>query len=116
MNTDTAVLPISVQRTEASRLAAVDFDNIPFGRTFSDHMFVVDYHNGEWQDAHIVPFGPLSMHPAMSGIHYGQSIFEGMKAYRGVNGEAILFRPDRNIARFNRSARHMAMPEVPARG
>lgn len=114
MNTDTAVvLPISVQRTEASRLASVDFDHIPFGRTFSDHMFVVDYHNGEWQDARIVPFGPLPMHPAMSGIHYGQSIFEGMKAYRGVNGEAILFRPDRNIARFNRSARRMAMPEVP---
>jgi branched-chain amino acid aminotransferase len=108
-----AAQPIAIRPTHDSQLASVDFDNIPFGRTFSDHMFIMDYRDGQWQDARIEPFAPMPIHPACSGIHYGQSIFEGMKAYRGVNGEAVLFRPDQNIKRFNRSAARMAMPEVP---
>ena len=110
--TDVA-LPIRVASTQASRLPDVDFDNIPFGRTFSDHMFIMDYRDGEWHDARIESFGPMPMHPATSGIHYGQSIFEGMKAYRTADDKPVLFRPDRNIARFNKSAKRMAMPEVP---
>ncbi len=108
-----AAQPIAIRPTHDSRLASVNFDDIPFGRTFSDHMFIMDYRDGQWHDARIEPFAPMPIHPACSGIHYGQSIFEGMKAYRGVNGEAILFRPDKNITRFNRSAARMAMPAVP---
>lgn len=108
-----AAQPIAIRPTHNSGLPDVDFDNIPFGRTFSDHMFVMDYRDGQWQDARIEPFAPMPIHPACSGIHYGQSIFEGMKAYRGAEGEAVLFRPRKNIERFNKSAARMAMPEVP---
>ena len=104
---------IKITKTEQSRLATVDFNNIPFGRVFSDHMFVADYYGGAWHDARIVPFAPISIHPATSALHYGQSIFEGLKAYHAVDGTAQMFRPMNNWARLNRSASRMAMPEVP---
>jgi branched-chain amino acid aminotransferase len=101
-----------MEQTDRSRLPDIDFNNLPFGRVFSDHMFVMDYHGGKWQKGKITPFKNLSMNPATSVIHYGQSIFEGMKAFRGENNSIYLFRPDQNIARFNRSAERMCMPSV----
>jgi branched-chain amino acid aminotransferase len=104
---------IKVKLTETSRLAGLDFNNIPFGKTFSDHMFIVDYADGEWRDAQIVPFGNTSLHPANLAIHYGQSFFEGMKASKMLDGTPALFRTDMHIQRLNASARRLCMPELP---
>ncbi|GAB2965928.1 branched-chain amino acid aminotransferase [Hymenobacter coalescens] len=106
-------LTIRTQRTPASRLGELDPANIEFGKTFADHMFVVDYANGEWQEPQIVPYGDIAVSPANSALHYGQSIFEGMKAYRSVSGEVQLFRPQDNCRRLNLSAVRMCMPEIP---
>jgi branched-chain amino acid aminotransferase len=105
-------LPITTQRTAASRLAEVDFDHLEFGKAFSDHMFAVDFHNGEWQNAQIVPYGDMAVSPANSALHYGQAIFEGMKAYRQADGGVALFRPFDNWARLNSSAERMCMPTI----
>jgi branched-chain amino acid aminotransferase len=80
----------------------------------SDHMLVAEYENGEWENARIVPYGELSLLPAISALHYGQAIFEGMKAYRMENGEVAIFRPQANLDRFNLSAERMCMPAIPA--
>lgn len=104
---------IKITRTTQSKLQSVDWNNLPFGKVFSDHMLVMDYADGEWKSPEIVPFGPLSMHPATSAIHYGQSIFEGLKAYRMDNGEVAIFRPDMNGKRFEESCERMCMPEIP---
>jgi branched-chain amino acid aminotransferase len=105
-------LAIRTQPTAASRLASVDFDHLEFGKAFSDHMFVVDYRDGEWQDAQIVPYGDMTVSPANSALHYGQAIFEGMKAYRQADGGVALFRPLDNWARLNSSAERMCMPTI----
>lgn len=102
-----------IHQTETSRLEQVDFTNLDFGRVFSDHMFVMEYENGLWQRGTIEPYGPFTMSPASMVFHYGQAIFEGMKAYRSENGSVTLFRPGKNIARFNQSATRMCMPSVP---
>jgi branched-chain amino acid aminotransferase len=104
---------ISVEKVKASRVGEIDFDNLPFGRHFSDHMFVADYKDGDWKDCRIVPFGNYEIHPALSALHYGQAIFEGMKAEKDQDGNPIVFRPTKNIARFNISADRMAMAEMP---
>ena len=109
----TDILPIRTQRTTASRLAEVDMDNIEFGKVFSDHMYTVDYIDGEWQEPQILPYGDMSVSPAMSALHYGQAIFEGMKAYRQADGSVALFRPRDNWARLNTSAERMCMPTLP---
>lgn len=96
----------------SSRLPQVDFENLTFGRTFSDHMFTMDFEDGKWQQGRIEPYGPMTMSPASMVFHYGQAIFEGMKAYRQADGTVSLFRPGRNIERFNLSARRMCMPEI----
>ena len=107
------VFPIRTQLTTAPRLAEQDFDHLEFGKLFSDHMFVVDYRDGEWQDAQILPYGELSVSPANSALHYGQSIFEGMKAYHQADGSVALFRPLDNWDRLNKSAERMCMPAIP---
>lgn len=104
---------ISIQKTAESKLKNTDFSNLGFGKVFTDHMFIADFKNGEWTDCRIVPFGNIPMHPAMSSIHYGQSIFEGMKAKKNADGDIIVFRPDMNVARMNNSAKRMAMPDIP---
>ncbi len=96
-----------------SRFNQIDWDNLKFGKEFSDHMFVMEYSDGAWKQGEIVPFSNIPMHPAMSAIHYGQSIFEGLKAYRGVDGKIRIFRPDMNAKRFAESAKRMSMPELP---
>ncbi len=103
---------VKITRTETSRIGQVDWDNLPFGRIFADHMLVMDYVNGHWQQPEIVPFGSLSLHPSTSAIHYGQSVFEGMKAYRSIDGEVKIFRPDMNARRFAQSCVRMCMPEI----
>ena len=106
-------ISIEINKVKQSRLNDVDWDNLPFGRVFSDHMLVMDYKDGAWQDAEIVPLAPIDMHPAMSAIHYGQSIFEGMKANKNEKGEVLLFRPDMNAKRFAESCERMCMPIIP---
>lgn len=104
---------IKTTKTAHSRLSEIDFDHLLFGRVFSDHMFTVDYYDGQWHNPQIVPFGNLAIHPATTALHYGQAIFEGMKAYHTADGGAAIFRPEKNLERLNRSAARMAMPEVP---
>jgi len=104
---------IRITKTQKSRLTEVDFDNIPFGRVFSDHMFVADYSGGEWKDPRIVPFGHFEIHPAAMALHYGQAIFEGMKASKSNSGQPLFFRPEMHAERINQSARRMCMPDFP---
>lgn len=105
-------LPISLTITQKSRLSEVDFSNIPFGKVIADHMFVADYRGGAWTDLRIVPFGNMEISPANLALHYGQSIFEGMKA-TVCKGSPALFRADMHARRFNISAERMCMPQVP---
>ncbi len=102
-----------ISKTTNSRLPDLDFDNIPFGKVFSDHMFVADYIDGEWANMEIVPFGNFEIHPACLALHYGQSIFEGMKATVDQNGQPLFFRPEMHIQRLNNSGARMCMPAVP---
>ncbi|CAH0999493.1 Branched-chain-amino-acid aminotransferase 2 [Neolewinella maritima] len=104
---------IRTEHVQQSRLATVDFNDLPFGKIFSDHMFVSDYRDGEWTDDRIVPFGHLTMHPASMVLHYGQAIFEGMKASKHEDGTPLLLRPEEHAKRLNHSARRMMMAEYP---
>ena len=105
-------MQIKILRVEKTRIQEVDFGNIPFGREFADHMFIADYKDGKWEDFRIAPYGPMEFQPAMLGLHYGQTIFEGMKAYRNVQGEIMMFRPEDNFKRLNLSAERMCMPAI----
>ncbi len=107
------MVEIRITRNPSSRIGEVDFNNIVFGKEFSDHMFICDYDGKQWTEPRIVPYGNLSLSPALSAIHYGQSIFEGMKAFKGPGGEPLLFRPEDNWARLNHSAERMCMPTIP---
>lgn len=109
----TETLDIKITKTPNSRLEQTDFNNLPFGKTFSDHMFVADYADGEWKNFQIVPYGDISVSPAISALHYGQSFFEGLKAYKHADGIVSIFRPDKNAKRFNKSAERLCMPTLP---
>lgn len=109
----TEVLDINITKIERSKLKDISLENIPFGKYFTDHMLEADYENGEWKTVEIKPYQPLILDPSVSALHYGQSIFEGIKAFRQENGEAVIFRPYENLKRFNLSAQRMCMPEVP---
>ncbi len=104
---------ISVKRAEATRINEVDFDNLVFGKSFTDHMFECDFKDGEWQNPTIRPYGPLTISPAAKVFHYGQAVFEGMKAYKDESGKVFLFRPEENFKRINKSSARMAIPEFP---
>src|ERR1035438_7042351 len=106
-------MDIPVIRVKRSRLAEIDFDHLPFGKFFSDHMLEADYADGEWKLASIKPYQAIPFEPSIMALHYGQAIFEGVKAYRNKNGEAFIFRPFDNLRRFNISAERMEMPSVP---
>lgn len=106
-------LSIPVTKTSKSRLSETDFSNLVFGKVISDHMFVADYQNGEWTNARIEPYAPLVLNPANAALHYGQSIFEGLKAYKNEQGEILIFRADANAQRMNESAARMCMPAIP---
>ena len=104
---------IRVEPTKQSRLSQVDFNNLKFGQIMSDHMLVANYDNGAWTDVSVVPYGDLQISPSMSSLHYGQAIFEGVKAYKFADDTVSIFRPDQNWERFNKSAKRLQMPEVP---
>ncbi|SRX53983.1 branched-chain amino acid aminotransferase [Aequorivita sp. CIP111184] len=108
-----ATQKLNIQKVESSRIGQVDFSNLTFGSTFSDHMFECDYKDGTWQNPTIKPYGPLTISPAAKVFHYGQAVFEGMKAYKDDNGKVWLFRPQENFLRINKSSVRMAMPEFP---
>ena len=99
--------------TPSERIAQV-LENPGFGKTFTDHMVVIDWSgDGGWTGARVKPYGPFQLDPAAAVLHYGQEIFEGMKAYRHADGSIWTFRPEANAARFARSARRLALPELP---
>jgi branched-chain amino acid aminotransferase len=104
---------INVQKAKTSKLESVSFDNLPFGKYFTDHMLEADYEDGEWKNVEIKPYQPLLLDPSTAAIHYGQAIFEGIKAYKDSDGNAYIFRPDANYKRFNVSAARLGMPPVP---
>ena len=104
---------INITKAATSKINEVDFDNLSFGAVFTDHLFECDFKNGAWQQPVIKPYQPFLLDPSAKVFHYGQAIFEGMKAYKDDNNDLWLFRPDENYKRFNASAVRMAMPEVP---
>ena len=104
---------IKITKQTVSRISEVDFDNIPFGKVFSDHMFVADYDGEKWTNLEAKPFGVLDLHPSLLALHYGQSIFEGMKASITTEGVPMLFRPEMHSERLNRSAARLCMPMFP---
>lgn len=106
-------IQIKVTQTTHSRLKDMQSGALPFGKLFTDHMLEATYENGAWQRVEIKPYQPLLIDPAMSALHYGQEIFEGIKAYQDPAGNACIFRPEENFKRFNRSAARLCMPVVP---
>ena len=104
---------IDIKKVKDSRVDTLDFENLAFGREFSDHMFMMDFADGNWGIPKILPFDNISIHPALSALHYGQSVFEGMKAVRNKDNDIFLFRPGKNISRMNESCKRMCMPEIP---
>lgn len=104
---------ISVEKAPHSKIDQIDFDNLAFGSVFTDHMLVCDFKNGAWELPKIVPYQPISLDPSSKIFHYGQSIFEGMKAYKDKNEDIFLFRPLDNHKRFNISAKRLCIPEIP---
>lgn len=109
----TEALDILITKVERSKLNEMNFDELPFGRYFTDHMLEADYENGEWKNVEIKPYQPLLLEPSLAALHYGQAIFEGIKAYKDENNNAFIFRPYDNLRRFNLSAERMNMPAIP---
>ncbi len=103
---------ISVEKVKQSRISQTDFSNLEFGAVYSDHMLVSDYSNHAWNNTRIIPFAPITVSPASSVLHYGQTIFEGMKAYRAKNGDVLIFRMDAHIARLNKSCERLCIPPL----
>ena len=110
---ETKMMNIKVEKAKTSKIDQVDFDNLSFGNVFTDHMLVSKYKNGSWHAPEIIPYQPITLDPSAKIFHYGQSIFEGMKAYKDRNNDVWLFRPMDNCKRLNISAKRMAIPELP---
>lgn len=104
---------MKITKIASSKIADVDFNNLDFGAVFTDHMFQCDYVDGAWQEPEIVPYGPMSIDPSAKVFHYGQAVFEGMKAFKDDAGKTWLFRPEENWERINKSSARLAMPEFP---
>jgi len=104
---------LRIELTKNPKQKPTDESTLGFGRIFTDHMFIMEYDRGEgWHDARIVPYAPLNLDPAALCLHYGQSVFEGLKAYRGVDGKIRMFRPKKNMSRLNTSNVRMCIPEI----
>ena len=108
-----ATMDIAINKVEHSKLKDLNLENLPFGKFFTDHMLEADYENGEWKNVEIKPYQPLLLSPSVAALHYGQAIFEGIKAYKDADGHSYIFRPQDNFRRFNISAERMQMPSVP---
>ena len=111
INTNT--ISIDITKAQQSKINSVDFDNLMFGRVYTDHMFVCDYENGQWQKPKVIPYQPMTIEPSARVFHYGQAVFEGMKAYKDEHGKVFLFRPEENFKRINISSKRLAIPELP---
>ena len=107
-----AATNFNITKIERSKLNDINLENIPFGKYFTDYMLEVDFENGEWKTPEIKPYQPLLIQPSLAAIHYGQSIFEGIKAYKNAAGEAHIFRPLDNFKRFNISAERIDRKSV----
>lgn len=106
-------MKIRIEKTASPKAKPTDETKLGFGHVFTDHMFVMNYDTGEgWHDARIVPYGEITLSPAAMCLHYGQEIFEGLKAYRTADGSIQLFRPDENFKRMNVSAERMVIPQI----
>lgn len=105
-------MEFNILKTKESRISKVDFNELQFGNVFTDHMLVMDYNKKEWKSPHILPYGSMDLYPSLSSLHYGQSIFEGMKAFKDKDGNASIFRTEKHHERLNRSARRLCMPEM----
>jgi branched-chain amino acid aminotransferase len=105
--------PIAVKKATTTRIREVDWNNLGFGQYFSDHVFIADYSDGEWQDLRIEQYGPMPVEPGLCTLHYGQTIFEGLKAFRSKTGGANIFRPYKNAQRLNHSANLLCIPNFP---
>ena len=103
---------IELDLVPRSRREDVDFDNLGFGNVFSDHMFSMEWEDGGWRRPRIVPYGPIAMEPGNATLHYGQAVFEGLKAFRGVDGRVRVFRPDMNARRLEASCDRLCVPRV----
>lgn len=101
---------LSVTPAKRSRLADIDFDNLEFGNVFSDHMFSMRYRDGRWQQPEVMAYGPVEVDPANATLHYGQAVFEGLKAFMGADGTVRIFRPDMNYKRLRDSCRRLCIP------
>src|SRR4051794_17932160 len=101
------------EKTQNSKLQSTNFDKLEFGSVNSDHMFEVDFVDGEWKNPRVIPFQNLSLSPATSVLHYGQTIFEGLKAYKNEKNEILVFRPEAHARRLNKSAERLCIPPVP---
>lgn len=108
-----AATDIQISRVERSKLNEINLENLPFGKYFTDHMLEADYEKGEWKSVEIKPYQPLILEPSLAALHYGQAIFEGIKAYKDQKGNPLIFRPYDNFKRFNISAERMQMPLLP---
>ncbi len=104
---------VTIQKVKNSKINQVDFNNLPFGQVCTDHMLVCDFENGKWSSPKIIPYQPISLDPSAKIFHYGQSVFEGMKAYKDAHDDIWLFRPLDNQKRLNISSKRLAMPELP---
>ena len=104
---------ISIEKSDSTKINSVDFSNLDFGKVFTDHMFVCDFENGEWQAPKITPYQAMTFEPSARVFHYGQAVFEGMKAYKDDDGKVFLFRPKQNFKRINKSAARLSMPAFP---
>ena len=103
---------IPVERAKKSRIQETDFNNLEFGKYISDHMLIAAYRKGQWEEMKIVPFGEIPMTPAILSLHYGQTVFEGLKAFQNANGDLSVFRMARHSARLNKSLERMCMPSI----
>ncbi len=107
-------MEIKIIKTTAPKAKPADETKLGFGKVFSDHMFIMEYDTGMgWHDARVVPYGDITLSPAAMVLHYGQEIFEGMKAYRTPNGDIQFFRPEENFKRLNSSAERLVIPQIP---
>ena len=104
---------IKLSKVKSSKISKVDFSDLGFCKYYTDHMFVCEYENNDWKNFRIIPFQDLNLSPACTTLHYGQTIFEGLKAYKNEKDEILIFRPDKNAKRFNSSAERMCMPSLP---
>ena len=103
----------TIEKINRTKISEIDFENLNFGSVFTDHMFECDFIDGKWVNPTIRPYQPISVAPSLKAFHYGQAVFEGMKAYKDTDGKVWMFRPDENQQRINKSAKRLAMPEFP---